>query len=228
MKLVIHKKYSLICADPPWPYPNWVKTIPGGDNSRKVMRINPKYVYPTMSIQNIANLDVPSICAKDAILAMWTTDGFLEQALMVMAAWGFTYKTIAFYWSKKTVNGLTASTMGEYTLKCGELCLLGTCGKPKHLIKNRKQRQLLEAVRTYHSHKPVEALNRLRRMVPNGFALEMFSRNPRKYWDIFGNKVKNSINIPMRKNVKMYWQGISIEQKKNLPWQLKVIPKEET
>ena len=37
---------------------------------------------------------------RDAALFLWTTDPMLRHALDVIEAWGFTYKTVAFYWVK--------------------------------------------------------------------------------------------------------------------------------
>ena len=196
-------KYTLICADPPWPYAS-------REGTKKTGRVKITDKYPVLSVRDICSLDVPSISEDNAILALWTTDAFLEYALLVMKSWGFTYKTIAFWWHKLTVNGKTRTNMGEYTLKCGELCLLGTRGKPKQLINNRCQRQLIEAINKGHSQKPIEALNRLRKMVRGGKALEMFSRQTRKHWDVFGNQVSNSIEIPMRKNIKLDFTGMNL------------------
>jgi len=197
------KKYSLICADPPWPYSSREGTKAGG-------RFKITDSYSVLSVRDIASLDVPSITADNAICAMWVTDAFLEYGLLVMKAWGFTYKTVAFWWHKKHISGKTATNMGEYTLKCGELVILGTKGKPKQLIKNRCQRQLIEALRRGHSQKPVEALNRLMRMAPGGDRLEMFSRDKRKSWDVFGNQVEGSIKIPFRKNLQLDFKGMNI------------------
>lgn len=222
MKLIIRKKYTLICADPPWPYSSRAGSGQKRTWKKPAKQINITSRYPVLSIKDIASLDIPSITKNDAILAMWTTDAFLEYALLIMKTWGFTYKTIAFWWHKLTVNGKTRTNMGQYTLKCGELCLLGTKGQPKHLIKSYSQRQLIEAENFGHSQKPAEALDRLRLMVPDGLALEMFSRNSRKYWDVFGNQIKNSIIIPSRKNINLDFTGMNICGTENkLPSHLK-------
>lgn len=197
------KKYSLICADPPWPYAS-------REGAKKGGRYKITDSYSVLSVRDIASLDVPAITADNAICAMWVTDAFLEYGLLVMKAWGFTYKTVAFWWHKKHKSGKTATNMGEYTLKCGELVILGTKGKPKQLIKNRCQRQLVEALRRKHSQKPVEVLNRLMKMAPEGNRLEMFSRAERKSWDVFGNQVEGSIKIPFRKNLKLDFKGMNL------------------
>lgn len=202
MKIKMKKKYTLIYADPPWPYASRE-----GTKKTSLVKITDK--YSVMCINDICALDVPSISAENSICAMWTTDAFLEYSLIVMKSWGFTYKTVAFWWHKQTINKKTRTNMGEYTLKCGELCILGTKGKPKKLIKNRSQRQLIEAVNKGHSIKPVEALNRLAVMCPTKYKLEMFARRPRKTWDVFGNQVKNTIKIPLRKNFKADFTGLN-------------------
>ena len=38
--------------------------------------------------------------ADDCALLLWTTDPLLPTALEVIRAWGFTYKTVGFYWAK--------------------------------------------------------------------------------------------------------------------------------
>lgn len=197
------KKYSLICADPPWAY----SSREGTSKSRQSIAD----VYSVMSMTDICSLDVESISTDDAILAIWVTDAFLEYGFKVIKAWGFTYKTVAFWWHKKTVNGKTRTNMGEYTLKCGELCLLATRGKPKKLIRDRCQRQLIEALHRGHSVKPIEALNRLSNMCVKGInKLEMFARHDRKSWDVFGNQVEGSIHIPVRKNMTFDFSGLNL------------------
>jgi hypothetical protein len=49
--------------------------------------------YPTMTFDAIKALDIALIAADDAALFLWATVPMLPQALEVMAAWGFVYKT---------------------------------------------------------------------------------------------------------------------------------------
>ena len=61
--------------------------------------------------------------AKDCVLFMWATDPLLPKALKLIKAWGFTYKTVGFYWAKtnKRVNSqsyrLTTSSPGLATCR---------------------------------------------------------------------------------------------------------------
>ena len=57
--------------------------------------------YPTMSIEELCALPVAELAAKDSALFMWTTFPQLPEALRLIRAWGFTYKSVAFVWLKK-------------------------------------------------------------------------------------------------------------------------------
>jgi len=45
-------------------------------------------------------LPVADIAADDCALFLWATDPLLPRAFDLITAWGFEYKTIAFYWVK--------------------------------------------------------------------------------------------------------------------------------
>jgi len=84
------KKYQVIYADCPWRY-NFCK-----DNSDKIERH-----YPTMDLEEIKSLNIPA--DKNAVLFLWATAPKLLEALYVMRAWGFKYKTQAI-WDKKWIG----------------------------------------------------------------------------------------------------------------------------
>lgn len=85
------KKYSVIYADPPWSYKAWDK----GGNGCALNH------YGTMTKQDIFNLPVNELAAKDCTLFLWVTFPCLEQGLETMRRWGFTYKTLGFCWVKR-------------------------------------------------------------------------------------------------------------------------------
>ena len=64
---------------------------------------------------------------------LWTTNPVLPQALDVMAAWGFTFKAVAFCWVKRTKHGKWHFGGGHWTRANAELCLLGVRGEPKRV-----------------------------------------------------------------------------------------------
>ena len=89
MKIDIYKtenKYGIIYADPPWLYDNQKNNDPamGG------------ITYPTMSLEDICNMPIHNIASKNCILFLWATMPKLREALEVIKAWGFNYKTCAF------------------------------------------------------------------------------------------------------------------------------------
>ena len=75
------KKYAVIYADPPWRY----KMYKGNGKIEKH--------YPTMELDEIKALPVKVLADKDCILFLWATLPMIPEALQVIKAWGFEYKT---------------------------------------------------------------------------------------------------------------------------------------
>ena len=82
-------KYSVIYADPPWRYAQ--KGLQGAAEKH----------YPTMGIDELCTLPVADLAAPDSVLFLWATFPQLPEALRLIKAWGFTYKSVAFVWLKK-------------------------------------------------------------------------------------------------------------------------------
>ncbi len=60
-----------------------------------------------MTLADIMALSVGEWAAKDCALLLWTTDPLLEKTFEIIRVWGFTYKTVGFYWAKlKGRNGI--------------------------------------------------------------------------------------------------------------------------
>lgn len=154
------KKYRVIYADPPWKFSSKEATgkTRGGVISTTYKPL--EAVYPTMTTEALKELDVGRIAHRDAALFMWATDAHIPDALELYRAWGFRYVTVAFVWSKKTVNGKTVSNLAPWTLKNCELCLMGTRGRMVQYKQKNNIPQLVEAVRTRHSEKPEEVRRR--------------------------------------------------------------------
>jgi N6-adenosine-specific RNA methylase IME4 len=172
--------YRLILSDPPWQYRN--KKTGGSLTSGSEAQ------YPTLSIEEISALDVPSIAAKDSVLALWSTVPLLPDALQVMGAWGFTYKTLL-TWIKLGKLGLGFWFRGNV-----ELLLIGTRGAPtpwRLPFKNVHAEKPTE-----HSCKPLRFYELLEasEMEPR---IELFARTSREGWDAWGLDVPG-IHIPTR------------------------------
>ena len=174
------KKYSVIYADPPWEY-------------RQGGRGAAKNHYKTMSAKALSQIPVRDICTDDAVLFMWATFPNLPDAFDVMAAWGFTYKTVAFVWVKQ--NKKTPSLFmggGFYTRANAEVCLLGTSKqtKAKSVVVSRSVRQIIVSPVREHSRKPAETLRRIQELMgTNRSYIELFARNTTPGWDTWGDEV---------------------------------------
>lgn len=87
-----------------------------------------------MCIEDIKALPVGELAAKDCALFLWITFPCLCEALEVLTAWGFSYKTVAFVWVKQNrKNDDLFTGMGYWTRANAEICILATKGHPKRV-----------------------------------------------------------------------------------------------
>lgn len=171
-----HGGFDLIMADPPWRFDNWSEA---GEEKNATAH------YDCTPLDWIKSLPVSTLAADDCLLWLWATNPMLPQAIEVMQSWGFTFKT-AGHWSKKTANGKQAFGTG-YVLRCaGEPFLIGTRGKPKT---TRSTRSVIEGPIREHSRKPDEAFAAAEALMPEARRIELFSRQERKGWAVWGNQV---------------------------------------
>ena len=178
----ITKKYSVIYADPLWRY-----------ERSKVQGAAEKH-YPTMGIDELCALPVPELAAKDCALFLWATFPQLPEALRLIHAWGFRYRTVAFVWLKR--NRKSPSWfygMGYWTRSNAEICLLATKGKPKR--QSAGVHQLLISPIEQHSKKPDAAREKIVALMGDLPRIELFARQKTPGWDIWGNELPNSIEM---------------------------------
>lgn len=169
--------FATIASDPPWSF---------ATRSAKGMGRSAEQHYGCMSLDEIKALPVASLAAKDACLLMWVTDPFLAHGLDVIKAWGFTFKTVGFYWTKRNADGSPFTGMGYYTRANPEMCLLATRGQPKR--QSKSVRRWIDSQRREHSRKPDEFFARTEALMPGPY-LEMFARESRPNWSSWGNDV---------------------------------------
>lgn len=179
-------KYKIIYADPPWSYNDTQKS--GG-----TAFFGASVRYNTMNNKDISNLPISELANKDCVLFMWATSPLLPEALNTIKAWGFKFKTIGFVWNKQTKNGINISNMGRYTMGNVEICLIGTKGKPKRIVKNVKQ--LVTAQRKRHSEKPDEVRERIVELMGDLPRIELFARKKTEGWDVWGDEVESNVTI---------------------------------
>ena len=175
-------RYGVIYADPPWRFATY---------SAKGKGRSPEAHYPCMSFDQIRRLPVADWAADDSILLLWVTDPLLPRGLELIEAWGFTYKTVGFYWAKLNKAATPHAYcdrdfftgLGYWTRANPEQCLLATRGHPKRLA--RDVRRLVVAPRREHSRKPDEVYEHIERLVPGPY-LELFARSRRDGWEGWG------------------------------------------
>ena len=170
-------KYDVIYADPPWRY-----------NDRKCNGAC-EHHYQTMVLEDIKKLPVEKICEKDCVLFLWATYPMLKEALQVIEAWGFKYKSIAFQWIKLNRSGKGEFFgLGRWTRGNTEPCLLAVRGKPSR--KNNSVSQLIKYPIGKHSAKPPVAREKIKELMGNDVkCVELFSRNIVTGWDCWGDQV---------------------------------------
>jgi N6-adenosine-specific RNA methylase IME4 len=177
--------FKAIYADPPWKFQTLWKTDTGPGNRNAG--------YDTMTIPQIRALPVADLAANDCVLFMWGIWIFLPEALQVIDAWGFTYKSCAFDWMKADARQVemfrddadVQMGLGYWTRANTEYCLLATKGKPKRLSKGVRQ-GIIEP-RRQHSRKPDCVYGRIEELVEGPY-LELFARTTRLGWTSWGNQ----------------------------------------
>jgi N6-adenosine-specific RNA methylase IME4 len=171
------KVYNVIYADPPWDY---------GYQNPEGVNIASAH-YHTMPIDDICSFlgDSGINVANDAVLFLWVTNPFLEKALQVVKAWGFTYKT-NMVWVKTERKRPGA---GHYIRGQHELLFICTRGSFTPLDKHISPPigSVLEYPQREHSEKPDELYQTIERLYPDCTYLEIFARGRRAGWEAIGN-----------------------------------------
>ena len=178
------KKYKTIYADPPWRYRN---ESPPCLPEKQPDTCKIEYYYQTMSLEGIKNLPIKTICEKDCILFLWATTPAIQEALEVVKAWGFNYKTMI-TWEKTNKD-----CMGYWFRVCTEHLIVATKGNIKSF--RRMERTLYSSPRGRHSEKP-DYFRKLISGLNFNPKIELFARPEKDLfgektegWDVWGNEV---------------------------------------
>lgn len=103
----------MLVVDPPWQYD-------ARESDPTHRSANP---YPSMSIDDIKAMPIGDAAAGDSVLWLWTTNSHIPESFSIVAAWGFTYKTML-TWVKDRMG------TGDWLRGKTEHCLLCVKGKP--------------------------------------------------------------------------------------------------
>jgi N6-adenosine-specific RNA methylase IME4 len=164
-------KFNVIYADPPWRFEPFSR-VSGLDRAADNH-------YPTMTLDAIKALPIPA--ADDCVLFLWATVPMLPQALEVMVAWGFAYKSHC-VWIKDSIG------TGYWFRNLHELLLVGTRGEIPAPAPGEQYDSVLQLAAGAHSAKPAGFAEIIEEMFQGLPAVELFARAPRLGWDVWGNE----------------------------------------
>lgn len=168
------KKYRTILADPPWQRNQ--TGVRGASNH-----------YALMTLERIKAMPVADLAEDNSHLYLWCPNGLLEDALEVIKAWGFTFRS-PIYWIKPRL------LLGNYFRNASETCLFATRGKAP--VKFHSQPNWMFCPQQQHSQKPEEQYPLIRRM-SYGPYLELFARHREPDFDCWGFEAPGGSDIIM-------------------------------
>lgn len=184
--------FGTIMADPPWAYIQ-------ASNHDKLTGYSTGHEYPALSTDDLCALPIEKYADDNAVLVLWTTWPFLQDAFRVIEAWGFVYVT-ALPWVKatsleKSLAETEGAMRGPKNLKpiygvgywmrgCSEVFLIAK--RPKGASVRTNYIGLISE-NFAHSRKP-DSIYELAECFL-GPRLELFARRPREGWYQLGNEV---------------------------------------
>jgi len=193
---IVEGGWECVLADPPWRFHSYAPSPADAETGREIERH-----YRTMLLQEIIDMPVRKVLARDCHLFLWTTGPYLEKCFAVARAWGFKYSGSGFVWIKLTKRSgdaqhelrtieewkmLLHTGLGFTTRKNAEFCLLFRRGNARRIAKDIHE--VIIAPRREHSRKPDETFARIERYCA-GPRLELFGRQQRPDWTVWGNQV---------------------------------------
>jgi len=153
-------RYRVLVIDPPWPYEHGLP-------------------YPTMTLDQIANLPIGDLLEDEAIVWLWTTNRFHHDAEQIARqTWSLEYRNTLTWDKQRPGTGVWLRGQTEH-------CLLYTKGNP--IFQADNDTTLIRERARQHSRKP-EAFYQLVERTSPGTKLELFARQPRPGWTSWGGE----------------------------------------
>ena len=182
LRFVGEKRFGTILADPPWRFQN--RTGKMAPEHRRLSR------YETMTLGEICDLPVAALTAEPAHLYLWAPNALLPEALRVMQAWGFHYKSNVVWHKVRKDGGSDGRGVGFYFRNVTEMMLFGVRGKNARTREaGRRQVNMIETRKREHSRKPDEQYDVIEACSAGPY-LELFARGERKGWVVWGRQAE--------------------------------------
>lgn len=183
--VALMNKFDVILADPPWHFSVW--------NPEKSDR-HVSHKYDLMEVEDICALPIDQIAADNCALFLWATWPNLTDALMVIDAWKFDYRTCAWVWVKSKRSGFGFHFgMGYYTRANTEPCLLAVRGRMP--VATKDVSALIYYPVKEHSKKPEDQYTKIERLYPDMNYCELFARKKRDDWYSWGNEIESDFDL---------------------------------
>jgi N6-adenosine-specific RNA methylase IME4 len=179
--------------DPPWPSEpaefGEDAQAAAEDASRRQAR--GYYPYPTMSIDEIAALDVPSILHEDGVVGLWITNFHLVRGhhVPILKRWGLLAVTLR-TWVKDRIG------RGQVLRGQTEHMIIAIRGKPTIEVGGLST-FFHAAIGKEHSEKPQKSYDDFEKLVAAPRYFELFARRkPPENWDGHGDQVGKLVRDP--------------------------------
>jgi len=169
-----NNKYDVIVIDPPW------------DIGKIIRKVRPKQGptldYPTMSIGEIASLEIKKIATDDCVLFLWTINQYLGTAIDLVSFWGFRFHLLI-TWDKQ--NGMCLFGFHRRT----EFVLVGFKGKIE-MYPHRKAMPTIITESSWGKHSVKPDIFYQWAETFGDKKVDLFARRQRPGWDCWGNEVE--------------------------------------
>jgi N6-adenosine-specific RNA methylase IME4 len=174
------QRFGTILIDPPWRFTN--RTGKMAPEHKRLRR------YRTMSFAEIAALPVGNLALSKSHLYLWTPNALLAEALAILKAWGFQYKTNIVWYKVRKDGGPDGRGVGFYFRNVTELILFGVRGNLRTRKAGRRQVNVVVERKQEHSRKPTSVYEIIEACSPGPY-LELFARNRVTGWTSWGDQI---------------------------------------
>ncbi len=171
----------MIAIDPPWP----ISKIIRASRPNQIENLD----YNTIDLSLIKSLPVSSLSSDNSVCFLWTIQKYLPVSFSILESWGFKYQR-CITWDKG--NGMCLFGFHHRT----EFILFGYRGKIKIYPKHKAFPTLITE-HTFKQHSVKPNIFYEYASLFGDRCLDMFGRNKRDGWSIWGDEVESDIKLSL-------------------------------